>query len=129
MSLNIPDPQNVLAELSELVPVVYSALDYGALKAREFFEREDENHRMDRALGPNLVRYFTRKALERVGQDVQDEQDFELEPVPNNGLCLTFGRYRIRVLKSDAGDLPVPGHSKSRQAFYQQTTFTFTPEG
>jgi hypothetical protein len=42
------------------------------------------------------------------------------KPLANNGLCLRYKSYEIRVLKSDDGDVPVPGPSQKRQDFYQQ---------
>lgn len=129
--LNIPDPQTVLKELSHLLPIIYSALDYGTFRAQEFFDQqESEKYKMiNRYLAPDLVRYYAIQVLEKKGQTItHDEDDLNLEEVPNNGICICYGRYNIRILKSKNGDLPIPGHSKTRQEFYHQLSLNF-PSG
>ena len=118
---NIPQPQEVMTELSSILKVIQTALEHGTMRAREFFEREDESQVIDRYLAPCLVRYWAKKYLESEGHQVSTEEaDFNLQPLANNGLYLQHGRCRLRILKSDNGDPPVPGHSISRQHFYQQ---------
>ena len=121
--INVPDPQTVLRELSLLLPVVYSALHHGIFKTKEFFDQQqkEEQKIVNRFLAPNLVRYYTIQALEQKGQVVASDTDsLDLKTVPNNGICFSYEKYDIRILKSYNGDLPVPGHSKSRQEFYHQ---------
>ena len=122
---NVPDPETVLRELSHLLPTVYSSLHYGIFKTKEFFDRQEKEKQkiVNRFLAPNLVRYYTIQALERKGQVlVPGTYPLDLKAVPNNGICFSYERYDIRILKSYNGDLPIPGHSKSRQEFYQQLT-------
>ena len=121
--INVPDPQTVLGELSHLLPIVYSSLHYGIFETKEFFDQqENEEHRIiNRFLAPNLVRYYTIQALKQKGQIVAPDTDsLDLKTVPNNGICFSYERYDIRILKSYNGDLPIPGHSRSRQEFYHQ---------
>ena len=117
---NIPQPEEVMPELSSVLKVIHTAIEHGTMRASEFFDEKDVE--IDRFLAPCLVRYFAKKYLESEGHEVsaETESDFNLQPLPNNGLCLQHGRYRMRILKSDNGDPPVPGHSISRQGFYQQ---------
>lgn len=128
----IPSPEEVFKELGSILPLIYAALDYAILKTREFFEREDQEKHVNRGLAPNLVRYWAKQYLEIHGQEVKEEQEEGedsnsgyLEKLPNNGLCLNVGRCRVRVLKSDDGELPIPGHSQSRQEFYSQPGLPF----
>src|SRR5262249_52616872 len=39
-----------------------------------------------------------------------------------------FGSYRLRILKSDDGDPPVPGDSASRRNFYHQISIVYVTE-
>jgi hypothetical protein len=116
--IHIPEPKEVLDDLLEFLPVVCSALDYGVFQAREFFEAEGRE--IDRFLAPNLMRYHAKQLLLRHGHEAEDDNEMDVENVPNNGMYVTFGRYHIRILKSLRGDLPIPGQSMSRQLFYQQ---------
>ena len=128
----LPTFPHVLAQLQPIVPLVYRAMEGALQKTREFFE--DRNVEVDRSLAPNLVRYFAKEFLVAEGQVVIEEEeadtaDYELQPLPNNGLCLSFGRHEIRILKSDDGELPAPGQSKSRQTFWNwngQQSFNFS---
>jgi hypothetical protein len=84
---------------------------------------------VDRSLLPNLLRYELRLLLEQHGVDARDEEDDEgdwdapgVQRLANNGLMLHLlgGRVRMRVRMHDQGRLPVPGHSKTLCAFYNQ---------
>lgn len=128
-SLNVPSPEEVQQNLELILPIIHTALEHGTLKAREFFEHEDKDKNVDRYLAPNLVRWWAKKYLHGAGLQVTEEQaEFDLQQLPNNGLCLSFGRYRIRILKSDDGELPVPGNSVRRQNFYHQISIVYVTE-
>jgi len=128
-SLNVPSPEEVQKDLELIVPTIHTALEHGTLKAREFFEREDPDSHVDRYLAPNLVRYWAKRYLQNAGLQVSEEQaELNLQPLPNNGLCLRFGRYGLRILKSDDGDPPVPGDSVSRRNFSHQISIVYVTE-
>ena len=128
-NLNVPSPEEVQKDLELIVPHIHTALEHGTLNARDFFEREDPDKLVDRYLAPNLVRYWAKKHLQNVGLQVTEEPaEFDLKPLPNNGLCLSAGHYRLRILKSDDGDPPIPGDSVSRQNFYHQISIVLTTE-
>jgi len=128
-SLNVPSPGEVQKDLELILPIINTALEHGTSNAKDFFEREDQDKLIDRYLAPNLVRYWAKRYLQGAGLQVSEEQaEFNLKPLPNNGLCLIFGRYRVRILKSDDGDLPVPGDSVSRRNFYQQISIVYATE-
>lgn len=119
----IPGSEETLFELRGLLAIIWSAIDSATTEAREFFDSREKN--IDRCLAPCLVRYHTKLFLTKEGQDVEEEEmveadDYDLVNVPNNGLYLEYGKYRIRILKSDSGELPAPGISKKRQDFWSQ---------
>ena len=117
---NLPTFPHVLARLQPIVPQFYSAIEGALQKTREFFEADNVD--LDRSLAPNLVRYYAKRFLLAEGLPTEDEPadvaDFELQPLANNGLCLTYEGHEIRILKADDGELPAPGPSKSRQKFW-----------
>lgn len=128
-SLNVPSPEEVQKEIKSVFPIIHTALEQGTLQAREFFEREDTTKQIDRYLAPNLVRWWAKKYLQKAGYQISEDQtDYSFQPLANNGLSMKVGRYRLRILKSDDGDAPVPGDSVSRQNFYQQISIVLTTE-
>ena len=128
-SLNVPTPEEVKKDIEPVFPIIHTALEQGTLQAREFFEREEKEKQIDRYLAPNLVRWWAKRYLQQAGYQISDDQmDYSFQSLPNNGLYMKAGRYRLRILKSDDGDAPVPGDSVSRQSFYQQTSIVFTTE-
>ena len=127
----IPAFEEVLDELAQVFPAVYSALEVGIVKTKEYIaqeEREDDKKR-NRSFAPCLIRYQAINALEKnnKGITIVDEPDvMSVEDVANNGLMISYGKYNVRILKSNNGELPTPGHSKRRQAYYnQQFCFDF----
>jgi hypothetical protein len=124
--MNIPSPEAALSDLSRLLPIVYSALEYGTYKAREFFDQQ-EDHTIDPYLAAHLVRFHALAEIRRAGHNASEEDDdFDLGNVPNSGILISYGRYNIRILKSTKeGELPAPGHSISRQSFYHQMSLPF----
>lgn len=120
-------PEIVMQELSPLFPSIYSALDFGAGKAKEFFEKQEtlEGKNIDLYLAPHLVRYYALNFLKRNGQDAREDNELSLDNIPFNGIHINHGCYQIKILKSNKGDLPVPGHSKTRREYYDQRFIDF----
>ncbi len=115
-----------MKDLAVLFPIVYTALDNGVSKTKEFFAGQEikEDKKIDPYFAPNYVRFYAVRHLKRAGQDAYEESDdLNVANIPNNGMHLNYGRYRIKILKSNNGELPVPGHSKIRQDFYSQPSF------
>jgi hypothetical protein len=83
----------------------------------EFFETLDGNP-VDPFLAPALVRYY---AMQFIDEKQAEVEGLTRKPLANNGLCVRYNSREIRVLKSDDGDVPVPGPSQKRQDFYQQS--------
>lgn len=116
-----PDQDVVLQELSPVLPFIYRGLEEAVEQTRDFFPEEKP---VDAALAPNLVRYFVKEYIDHkssADSRLSVSNKFERESLPNNGLFLHYGPYRIRILKTDEGELPLPGPSRARRRFYQQT--------
>src|SRR5712672_1967641 len=105
-------PEETLAQLTPLIPILYHSIEASIQEARSFFDAKSS--RVDPFLFPCLVRYHAKLLLDGSGQSAE----YELDELANNGLYLRFSGYQIRILKSDNGRLPVPGPSRQRQEFY-----------
>lgn len=117
--MNVPEPTKVIRDLSSLIPKVYRAVEVGVAKAKEYFDSHNKEQ-VDPYLGPSIMRWHTINTLRKSGEEASEDNEICLNNVPNNGIYLDNGRYHIRVLKSNNGRLPVPGHSNRRQQYYQQ---------
>jgi len=128
----IPDPDTVLAELTELRPLIYEALEVGTQAGRDHFAATGAP--FDPWLFAHLTRFYAKQHLIRNGYPIDDEDRHSLEQVAYSGLWLRFQAkdriYQIRILKSALGDLPSPGSSKVKQNYYQQLPvgLTLRPE-
>jgi hypothetical protein len=124
------DYDGVAAELATILDILTDALNVGVGQANGFFA--DERQLPDTYLHPALVRWYAKRYLNDAGTSVSDDMDaeFSRDELANNGLLVSYRDVQIRVLKSDDGELPVPGRSRVKQAFYnQQLAFRFTPDG
>lgn len=110
-----PAPDIALKETAPATRFIYKALEAAVVVAKEYFDNLDKE--VDPFLAADLVRYHAVLYMDKKGSEVEG---FDRKPLPNNGLCVHFGNYRIRVRKSDEGDIPDPGPSRTMQAFYQQ---------
>ena len=119
----IPAPAHVLHALAPLWPPLYTALEWATQQTRAYFDAEGTP--IDRHLAPSLVRYQAKQYLARLGHAAREEDDkpYAFQTLPNNGLSLSYRGdhlYALRILKALEGQLPAPGASRARQAFWQQ---------
>jgi hypothetical protein len=118
----IPAPAHVLQALAPLWPPLYTALEGATQQTRAYFDAEGAP--LDRHLAPSLVRYQAKRQLARLGHAAQeDDEAYAFQTLPNNGLSLSYRGdllYVLRILKALEGQLPAPGASRARQAFWQQ---------
>jgi hypothetical protein len=119
----IPAPAHVLQALAPVWPPLYTALEWATQQTRAYFDAEGTP--IDRHLAPSLVRYQAKRALARLGHAAQEEEGeaYAFQTLPNNGLSLSYRGdllYVLRILKALEGQLPAPGASRARQAFWQQ---------
>lgn len=127
--LLIPNPEEVFQNLAGILPTVYSSIDYGIFKAKEFFDQQEKDafRSINSYLAPSLVRFYAIQILAEQGHKVVSDEtnQYLIQRVQNNGMYITNDLYNIRILKSQNGDLPSPGNSYTRQLFYQQMTMDF----
>jgi hypothetical protein len=119
----IPAPERVLRALTPVWPPMYTALEWATQQTRAYFEAEGAP--IDRHLAPSLVRYQAKRYLARLGHDAQEDEGeaYAFQTLPNNGLSLSYRGdllYVLRILKALEGQLPAPGASRARQAFWHQ---------
>jgi hypothetical protein len=105
-----------LRDLVWLIPLITRALEHGTYTAREYFD--SINQAIDPYLAAMLARFHATLQLRRLGQEASEEP-MTLHRIPNIGIYIHYGIYHIRVLRSDGGQLPIPG-SVSREGFYSQ---------
>jgi hypothetical protein len=119
----IPAPERVLRALAPVWPSLYTALEWATQQTRAYFDAEGTP--IDRHLAPSLVRYQAKRHLAHLGHDAQEEEGeaYAFQTLPNNGLSLSYRGdllYVLRILKALEGQLPAPGASRARQAFWHQ---------
>ena len=114
--MNIPTPDDILAEAAPILPVIQAALRHGIKKARAYFEGEQTEP--DPVLAPNVIRWQAKRYFDHAGHAVHDlEEDYERPAAGNNGLRLSFKRLRFIIRKAAEGELPVPS-SETQKKFY-----------
>ena len=118
-----PTPEQALADLSAVIPLLRHGLEAGTLKASEAEEKCFGNDLADPWLRAHIVRYETRSVLLDEGVDIEVDEELAL-----SGLRLSHAGYDIRVLKADSnGGMPVPGRSRVKQQFFCQESFPEIP--
>jgi hypothetical protein len=113
---NTPGPDETLNDLAWLHPEIYRGIEYGVFEAKTHFTTKQIIH--DGAAFSTLVRLHAKNYLITKGLDAIDVEDVNL-----TGLSLKLDGYQIKVWKAADSNLPVPGQSEPKQAFYQQTLF------
>lgn len=113
-------------DLQPIIQPLFVAIENGLRAARE-----DHVHRsFIRGDEPWFYLYSVRRLAcqELRDQGLQATIDGSRFRFPMSSLIVTFRGYAVRVLHSDAGrkmtpPVPVPGRSRSRQAFWRQEAF------
>lgn len=121
----VPSPDRVVLDLWPLLHVIRESLRTACRRAAEYPKAAGIGESPDVWLSPSLVRYHVLKDLEGSGSLPLRA---DLQGLANNGLIFSTRETNVRVLKSDEGDLPVPGQSIARRAFYQQLPLGFVEE-
>jgi hypothetical protein len=107
----------MVLDLWPLLKVIRESLRAACHRAAEYPTSAGIDEQPDVWLSPSLVRYHVLKDL---GEKGTLPLAADLQGLANNGLIFSTRGANVRVLKSDEGDLPVPGQSFARRAFYQQ---------
>lgn len=109
--------QLALADLDGVLALLWEALEAGAADAHRYFEEHGET--INRTLYPGIVRYRAIQILTSAGVEATE---FELANIANNGIEISHGTYKLRVLKTEDGEVPRAGTSARKRNFYCQGT-------
>jgi len=118
-----PIPEDEIATLSPLLPLLFEAFESATEEACQFFETRGRP--VNRPLFPALVRYQAKEHLEQHGQIVDD---LDTEDIGINGLSLIHRARRVRIWKAEDDELPAPGTSRPKTLFLNQQLGLFLPE-
>lgn len=121
--MKVTNPQTAeiaLKELEEITPILDEVTDKAITEARDFFEKRDEA--INSYLFPCLVRYFAKILLD---SPKYRAAGYYVVDISNNGLFIVYllkdGKTRkVRILKSDEGELPVRNLSRKKKEFFTQ---------
>ena len=96
---------------------------------------KNRNLPVNRTLASDMMRYEVKMSLGQFGIYValegenDDAHDPVMSPLALNGLEGTYGGYAFKILKSDTGELPIPGYSGRKQRYYGQQLRLVPDEG
>lgn len=108
----IASPEEALKMLSPILPELYAGFENGLFEARDYFNAK--HIALDRSALSMLVRLHVKDRLAKAGL-----KEVTLENPSLCGLHFVYKDIQIRVWKSEDHNLPDPGPSEQRQAFYQ----------
>jgi hypothetical protein len=120
-----PPPEQILAELSSILPHLQHSLEAGTAKAHLIWQQHYEGEEMDPWLYSNITRHGAKKELALAGVFA----DYDTDQLPFSGLSLHTprpsenGMLHIRIWKhggADWSELPPPGTSGARLDFFSQ---------
>jgi len=112
------DLPTAVRDLEPLTVLLYEGFEGGLSVTREFFETHGAP--ICKHLGPAIVRWYVKRFLSDRGHVVQELQQQDMN---NNGLGMRFQPYYLRIWKSDDGQLPYPGQSRTKRDFLYQAAY------
>lgn len=115
---------HVLAAYGPLFDLLDQALRISVPRANDFFRLLSGT--IDLGVHAAITRYLTKLFLSSRDISTEDEYflGFELERVPNCGLCLQGAGYEIRILKTSSDGIP-KASSEARSRFYSSNQMQF----
>jgi len=99
----LPNPEQVIEEISGVVPITYGALEVGVFEARRYFEQRGDEY--EPFLFSALVRYGAKRHFEARKM----RAEFEMLDLANNGLFVIYNNYPLRIRKAYREGIAVPG--------------------
>jgi len=116
--------ERVLEEYGPLFDLMDQALRDSVPRATDFFRLL--NGPIDLGVHAGNTRYLTRLflAARDISAENEDSLGFELDRVPNCGLCLRGPDYEIRILKATSDGVP-KATSEARSRFYNSNQLQF----
>ncbi len=133
-SIPVPNPndetvirlhkEQVLSAFGPLFDLISRALSDSVPRANDLFRLL--NGPVDLGVHASNTRYLTRLFLasQNITAENEDACGFELERVPNCGLCLRGQGYEVRILKSSTDGIP-KANSDARSRFYSSNQLQF----
>jgi hypothetical protein len=118
--MQIPEPEQVIAEIADLVPITYSALEVGVFEARRYFEERRDEYE------PHLFSALVRHSAKKHFRSRNLRAEYEILDLANNGLYLVYKGYPIRIRKAYRGTVAVPGSFALEQFHAQILPLGFT---
>lgn len=114
--------RQVLAAFGSLFNLIDQALRDSVPKAKDIFALLEGP--VDLSIHAGLTRYLCKRFLDSQNVPAADEEssDFEVERIPNCGLCINQGLSQIRVLKTTVGGVP-KATSDARRRFYSSNQY------
>ena len=123
MITSLPSKEQAFEELADLTAMLYIAFPEVARKwVIPYFS--NRGRRPNARVVTDLCRYEVRELLLIQGIEVCDDNDadeIDLRELANNGIEILYRKqWGIKVLRSRNGEVPGPGDSKRRRAYYAQ---------
>lgn len=122
----VPNPEDTRDLLQGVTNIMWTALEVGLIKAREYFDQEGTE--IDPWLAANITRYHAKIHLEAHELDGA----FDRTDLLNCGLRVFAVRngqaFDIWIRKSDDGEMPVPQSQTMKNFFHQPVMHGFYPE-
>ena len=119
----LPSKEQALEELTDLIAMLYVAFPEIARECViPYFSTR--GRRPNPRLFTDMCRYEVRELLLIRGIEVCDDNDadeIDLRELANNGIEILYRKqWGLKVLRSRNGEVPGPGDSKRRRAYYAQ---------
>lgn len=108
-------PDGVLRYLAGPIRSIREALDEGVALADTIFGTNGLDY--DPHLWAHIVRC---KAHQKLHKLTKDDHWSPGQPLPNSGIEVVKGGFRVRTLKRQGENPPAPGHNRSRKEFWGQ---------
>ena len=118
--------KQVIEELGPLTNVLYERFPQASRIVTPYFR--DRGLDINHPTASEMLRFEMKRLLTISGIQVEDEQrdedvsvdSFAMYDLARNGLSGAYAGYAFRIWKSSFGELPTPGPSLAKQAFYGQ---------
>lgn len=113
---------HVLTAFKSLFNLIDQALTDSVPKAKAIFSLLEGP--VDLSIHAGLTRYLCKRFLDSQNVPTAEEEstDFEIERIPNCGLCINQGLSQVRILKATAGGIP-KATSDARRRFYSSNQY------
>lgn len=115
----LPNFEEALATLGDIVPTIYKALENGAYKVSSYRESEAPNELLDAGFAASILRFHSSRDIKNIGIDFQSEDWIE-DSIPFMGMSFYYKKCHVRILKGPNGELPGCGDSEKKKRFYNQ---------